>query len=109
MGTRLCPQTNRVSEILTLQSQWLNPINVGNSYCTKAVGDHRISMNISSFVVNLEHFRRVGIVIDRHSRVTDYRHAANLTRMEPANMNMGRHPICKYKVEMGDIVDMPLE
>src|SRR5437660_8266708 len=104
MGTRLCPQTNRVSEILTLQSQWLNPINVGNSYCTKAVGDHWVSMNISSFVVNLEHFRRIGIVKDRHSRVTDHRHAANFTGMEPAHMNMGSKPICKCKIKMGNIV-----
>src|SRR5438270_4988066 len=103
MGTRLRPRANRVSEILALQSQWLNPINVGNSYCTKAVGDHRVSMNISSFVVNLEHFCGIGVIIDRHPRVTDHRHATNFTRMEPAYMDMGSHPIRICKTEMGNI------
>src|SRR5438270_11072554 len=100
MGTRLRPRANRVSEILALQTQWFNPINVGNSYCTKAVGDHRVSMNISSFVVNLEHFCGVGIVIDRHPCIANHGHATNFAGMEPAHMDVGGHLVCKLKIKM---------
>src|SRR5713226_4626589 len=109
MGTWLCSQTNCVSKILTFEPQGFNPINVWNSYCTKAVGNHRVSMNIRPFVVNLEHFSRVCIIIDHHPCITNDGYTTNFTGMEPADMDMCSHPICKLKIEMGNIVDIPLE
>src|ERR1700738_1673032 len=109
MSAWLRSETNSISEIFTLQPQRLNPINVWYSYCTKAIGDHWVGVNISSLVVNLEHFSRICIVIDHHPCITNDSHTTNFTGMAPAHMNMRGHPICKHKIEMGNILEMPLE
>ena len=47
-----------------------------------------ISVNVGSFVVNLQHFRGIGIVIDGHSGITNNSDAADFTRMQPAYVDM---------------------
>src|SRR5258708_6245903 len=82
---------------------------MGDRDCSEAVGDHGISMHVCTFIVNLEHFRRIGIVINRHSQIANNCHAANFTGVEPADMDMRTHPIPEFQVEMGDIMYVRLK
>src|SRR5437588_465253 len=106
MSARLRSCTNGIHKILTLQPQRLNPINMRNGDRAIAIRNDGVGINVCPFVINLDHFSRIGIVIDRHSRVAYHSHAANFTRMEPADMNMSAHPICKFKIEMSNIIDV---
>src|SRR6266550_1188520 len=81
VGTRLCLCAYGIGEILTLQPQWLNPINMRNGDLTKAIRHHRIGINMGSFVVNLEHLSWIGVVVDCHSHIANNRHTANFTGM----------------------------
>src|SRR5438270_8420273 len=66
-------------------------------------------MHIGAFVVNLDHFSRISVIIDHHSCITDHRYPANLTWVKPAHVNVGANAICETQIEMGDIMDMRLK
>src|SRR5947209_13923291 len=66
-------------------------------------------MYIGALVVNLDHFSWIGVIIDHHSRVTDHRDAANLTRVKPAHVDVGTYAVRKTQIEMGNIVDSRLK
>src|SRR2546426_10492365 len=82
---------------------------MGNTDRAIAIRNNGISMYIRSLVVDFEHFSRIGIVIDRHSFISNHRHPANFTRMEPAYVYMSCHVIGKSEVKMCDIVDARLK
>ena len=63
-------------------------------------------MNICPFVIDLEHFRRIGIIIDDHACITNDGHATNFTGMEPTYMNMGGHAIRKSEIKMGNVMNV---
>src|SRR5436309_11544983 len=66
-------------------------------------------MDIRALVVNLEHFRRICIIVDGHSCVSDDCNATNFTGMQPTHMNMRTHAIGKAQIEMSSIVNMQLK
>src|SRR5439155_802908 len=99
-------RANGVGEILTLQVQRLNPVDVWNCDLTIAVRDSRVSVNIGSFIVNLEHLGLVCVIVNHHSLITNHRNSTNFTGMQPAYMDMRVHAIGKFKVEMGNIFDV---
>ena len=66
-------------------------------------------MYIGALVENLDHFSRIGVIINHHSRVTDDRYAANLTRVKPAHVDVGTRAVRKTQIEMGNIVDTRLK
>ncbi len=55
------------------------------------------------FIIYFDHFCWISIVIYCHSRITDHRHATNFVRVQPADMNVCRHPIGKSKIKMSNI------
>src|SRR6266568_1272063 len=103
MSTWLCSLTNSIGKIFTFQSQWLNPINVRDSYFAITIRDNGISMHIGPFIVNLEHFCLVGIIINGHSLIPNDRDTPDFARVKPADMNMCCHPIGKTEMEMSHI------
>ena len=88
MSTGLVAGAYSVGKILALQSQRFNPVDMGNGNGAEAIGDHGVSVNVSSFVVDFQHFRGIGIVVNGHSGITNNGDAANFTRMQPAYMDM---------------------
>src|SRR5205085_1189196 len=66
-------------------------------------------MHIGTFVVNLDHFSGISVIIDHHSCITDHRYPANLTWVKPAYVNVGTNATCKTQIEMGNIMDMRLK
>src|SRR2546422_9834414 len=109
MSAWLRPRSNCIGKIFTLQPQWLNPVDVWNSNFTIPIRDYRVSVHISSLVINLDHLSRICVVIDRHSCITDHRHPADLTGMEPTHVDVRRHSVCEFKVEMSNIMNMRLQ
>src|SRR5947209_13649648 len=95
---------NSLSEILTLQAQGLDPIDIGNGDGTVAIGNDGVGMHVSAFVVHLEHLRLVCVIVDCHLFITYHGDTTDLTRMEPAHVNMGCHTIRKAQVEMSNVM-----
>src|SRR5437868_6273659 len=100
---------NRLGEILTLQTQRLDPIDIGNGDGTVAIGNDGVGIHVSTFIVHLEHLRLVCVVVDCHLFIAYHGDTTDLTGMEPAHVNMGRHAIRKAQVEMSNIMDMWLQ
>ena len=109
MSARGGARANSPGEIFTFQVQRLHPFNVRNGNLAIAIGDPRVGMHIGPFVVNLDHFRRIGVIIDHHSGIPDHRDAADLTGVKPAHVDVGAKAVGKAQIEMGDIVDVGLQ
>src|SRR5579884_1448630 len=109
MSTWLRCCANSVDKILTLQAQGLHPIDIGNGNGSIAIGNDGVGMHISTFIVHLEHLRLIRIIVDRHLLITYHSDTADLTRMEPAHVNMGSHPIRKAQIEMSNVMNMCLQ
>ena len=77
---------------------------MGNRDRAITIGDDRINIDIGPFVINLDHFSRIGIVIHCHFCVADHRYATNFARMKPADMNMRGHPVSIPEIKMGNIM-----
>ncbi len=73
------------------------------------IGDDGISMDVGSLVVHFNHFRWIGIVIDRHLLVAYDGHATNFAGMKPADVNMRSHSISKTEIKVCDIMYMGLQ
>src|SRR5258708_7167779 len=102
----LCFCTNGIDEILALEPQWLNPIHMGYGDFPISVWNHRISVHVSPFIINFQHFRWIGIIINCHPCIAYNCHTTNLAGMEPAYVNVSSHAILKTEIEMRHIMDM---
>src|SRR5437660_1628100 len=77
MGAGLRTSANGLSKIFTFEPQWLCPVDIGDSGFAFAIRDHRISMYIRTGIVHLNHFRRIGIIVDDHTHIADDGHLAD--------------------------------
>src|SRR5947209_2508044 len=96
---------NSISEIFALQAQRLHPIDIWDGNSSVAIGHDGVNMHMSAFVVHLEHFSVIRVVVDRHLLIAYHSDTADFTGMEPADMNMGCHAIRKAQIKMSNVMN----